>query len=54
MSKMITRPEAYSCAQSQIEKLTHKLNLLTPERHAQIKPIITIFLKMLGEATYQI
>ena len=28
-----TRAKAYSCAQSQMAKLTHSLDLLTPEGH---------------------
>ena len=39
--KAQTRPGGYSCAQSQIVRLTHELNLLTPEGRVQIKPIIT-------------
>ena len=50
----ITRPEAYSCAQSQIAKLTHLSNLLKQEGHPQIKRIITIFEIVFREATYQI
>ena len=52
--KQITRTEAYSCAQSQIEKLTHSLTLPIPEGHIQIKPIITIFEIVFREAKHQI
>ena len=49
-----TRLGVYSCEQSQIEKLTHELNLLTPEGHVQIKPFITQFEIVFREVKYQI
>ena len=54
MNNILTRPEAYSWAQFQIAKLALLLNVLTPEGHAEMKPIITVFGIVFREATSQL